>query len=290
MSEAKLFAPISLRGLELANRIVVAPMCQYSAVDGTMSDWHIHHLGSFAISGAGLFIVEATGVEAIGRISPGCTGLYSDENEAAMKRVLGIVRGFGPTPMGIQLAHAGRKASSMIPWQGTGALPADDAEAWPTVAPSALPHSDTWPTPEALDQTGLTRIRNAFVQAAERSLRIGYDLIEIHSAHGYLLHEFLSPISNRRDDDYGGSLENRLRFPLEVFEAVRAVWPEDKPLGVRVSATDWMEDAWDIESTIAYAKALKERGCDFIDVSAGGMSPKQAILLDLGPGYQTEFA
>ncbi|MBT3884923.1 MAG: NADH:flavin oxidoreductase/NADH oxidase [Rhodospirillaceae bacterium] len=290
MSEARLFQPIKLGGLELSNRIVVAPMCQYSAIDGTMTDWHIHHLSSYAISGAGLFIVEATGVEAAGRISPQCTGLYSDENEEAMTRVLATARQFGPTAMGIQIAHAGRKASSIVPWKGTGALPEDDPEAWQTYGPSAVAHSEIWPTPIALDSAGLKRVKDGFVDATKRALRIGYELVEVHSAHGYLLPQFLSPVSNQRADEYGGSLENRMRFPLEVFDAMRAVWPEDKPLGVRVSATDWMEDAWDINSTVAYAQALKERGCDFMDISAGGMSPDHAILMDLGPGYQTEFA
>ena len=290
MSEARLFQPIKLGGLELSNRIVVAPMCQYSAIDGTMTDWHIHHLSSYAISGAGLFIVEATGVEAAGRISPQCTGLYSDENEEVMARTLATARQFGPTVMGLQIAHAGRKASSIIPWKGTGPLPEDDPEAWQTYGPSAVPHSDKWPTPIALDTKGLKRVKDGFVDATIRALRIGFELLELHSAHGYLLHQFLSPISNQRDDEYGGSLENRMRFPLEVFDAIRAVWPEDMPLGVRVSATDWMEDAWDINGTVAYAQALKERGCDFMDISAGGMSPDHAILMDLGPGYQTEFA
>ncbi len=290
MSEAKLFQPIKLGELELSNRIVVAPMCQYSAIDGTMTDWHIHHLSSYAISGAGLFIVEATGVEAVGRISPQCTGLYSDENEEVMTRTLATARQFGPNAIGIQIAHAGRKASSDVPWRGMGPLAEDDSKAWQTYGPSAVPHSPDWPTPIALDEAGLKRVKDGFVQAAGRSLRIGFDLLEIHSAHGYLLHEFLSPVSNQRTDEYGGSLENRLRFPLEVFEAVRAAWPEDKPLGVRVSSTDWMEDAWDINDTVAYAQALEARGCDFIDCSAGGMSPNHAILMDLGPGYQTEFA
>lgn len=290
MADSRLFQPIKLKSLELSNRIVVAPMCQYSAINGTMTDWHIHHLSSYAISGAGLFVVEATGVEAVGRISPRCTGLYSDENEDAMARVLGIARQFGPTSMGIQIAHAGRKASTFIPWKGTGPLPEDDPEAWQVCGPSAVPHSEIWPIPVALDLAGLKRVKNCFAEATERALRIGFDLLEIHSAHGYLLHQFLSPVSNKRDDEYGGSLDNRMRFPLEVFQSVRSIWPEDKPLGVRVSATDWMEDAWDVHDTVAYAQALKERGCDFVDISAGGMSPDHAILMDLGPGYQTEFA
>ncbi len=289
---SKLFSPFALRGLTLPNRIVVSPMCQYSAAEGTVGDWHIMHLGQFAAGGAGLIMVEASGVEAAGRITPGCVGLYSDANEAALARVVGFCRDHGQAKIGIQLAHAGRKASTNLPWRGGGPLGPDEG-AWQTFGPSALPFDPSWHTPQALDRAGLDRIKAGFVQAAQRAERIGFDLIEIHSAHGYLLHSFLSPLSNRREDDYGGSLENRLRFPLEVFEAVRAVWPEDKPLGLRVSASDWMPngwapDSWTIEGTVALAKALKDRGCDFMDVSSGGNSPDQKI--DLGPGYQTHFA
>ncbi|MDP6644126.1 MAG: NADH:flavin oxidoreductase/NADH oxidase [Rhodospirillales bacterium] len=291
MSDSKLFTPIKLRGLELGNRIVVSPMCQFSAVDGNMNDWHVMHLGNLAVSGAGLIIVEATGVELEGRITPGCTGLYSDDNEAAMKRVLDFCREHGNGGIGIQLAHAGRKASSAIPWDRFGALGQDDEDAYPTYAPSAVPYSDGWPTPAALDKAGLERVRGAFVQAAERADRMGFDLIEIHSAHGYLLHSFLSPISNQRDDEYGGSIENRMRFPLQVFDAIRAVWPENKPLGIRISATDWIEGGWDVAASVALAKELKARGCDFIDVSSGGISPAQSFSQDdLGPGYQSAFA
>lgn len=284
---SRLFTPIKLRELELANRIVVSPMCQYSAREGTVGDWHVMHLGQFAVSGSGIVIVEATGVEAAGRITPGCVGLYSDDNEAALRRVVGFCRGYGNTALGIQLAHAGRKASADVPWRGGKPLNGAGG-AWKTVAPSPQPYGPGWPAPAELDGEGLARIKEAFVAAARRALGIGFDLIEIHSAHGYLLHQFLSPLSNRREDDYGGSPENRLRFPLEVFVAVRAVWPAERPLGIRVSATDWVERGWDIEGTIAYARALAERGCDFIVVSSGGMSPRQAI--DAGPGYQTGFA
>ncbi len=284
---SKLFSPLALRGTTLPNRIVVSPMCQYSAEDGTMGDWHLMHLGQFAAGGTGLIVFEASGVEAAGRITLGCAGLYSDENEAAMARVIKFCRDHGEAKIGLQLAHAGRKASTHRPWQGQGSLSAGEG-GWPTFAPSALPFDPRWQTPEALDNAGLARIKAAFVQAAERAGRIGFDLLEVHSAHGYLLHSFLSPLSNRREDDYGGSLENRLRFPLEVFEAVRAAWPEDKPLGLRVSASDWVPGGWDIEGTVALAQALAERGCDFMDVSSGGNSPDQKI--DLGPGYQTHFA
>ena len=284
---AKLFSPFRLRGLELPNRIVVSPMCQYSALEGTVGDWHVMHLGQFAVSGAGLVIVEATGVEPAGRITPGCVGLYSDENEAALARVLRFCRDYGAAKAGIQLAHAGRKASSAQPWRGGASLGEDDG-AWQTVAPSALAVAPGWHTPQALDGAGLARVKAAFVQATERAARLGFDLIELHSAHGYLLHEFLSPLSNRREDEYGGSLENRLRFPLEVFEAVRAAWPGDRPLGLRLSAVDWIEGGWDLEGSIAYSEALKERGCDYICASSGGLSPEQRVAA--GPGYQTGFA
>ncbi len=284
---SKLFTPIQLRGLELANRIVVAPMCQYSATDGTVGDWHVMHLGQFAVSGPGLVFVEATGVEARGRITPGCVGLYSDENEEALARVLRFCRGYGNTKLGIQLAHAGRKASTAAPWNGGKPL-AEDEGAWQTVSSSPDPYGPGWHRPEAMDERLMAEVKTAFVAATERALRLDFDTVEIHSAHGYLLHQFLSPLCNRRDDAYGGSLENRLRFPLEVFDAVRAVWPEDRPLGVRYSATDWIEGGWDLEQSTAYALALKARGCDYIDVSSGGLAPAQAI--DAGPGYQTGFA
>ena len=282
-----LFTPISLRSLELANRIVVSPMCQYSANDGTLTDWHLMHLGQYAVSGAGLVFVEATGVEPEGRITPGCSGLYSDANEAAMARVIRFFRDYGSARIGIQLAHAGRKASADLPWNGGAALKPEQG-AWRTVAPSAIPYGPGWHVPEAMTGQTLQRVRDGFVQATRRAVRLGFDAIEIHSAHGYLLHTFLSPLSNRRDDAYGGSLENRMRYPLEVFDAVRAEWPEDKPLGVRFSASDWIEGGWDLEGSIAYAQALKARGCDFVDVSSGGLAPEQKITA--GPGYQTRFA
>jgi 2,4-dienoyl-CoA reductase-like NADH-dependent reductase (Old Yellow Enzyme family) len=282
-----MFSPISLRSLDLANRIVVAPMCQYSAHDGTMTDWHLMHLGQFAVSGAGLVFVEATGVEPEGRITPGCTGLWSDANEAAMARVIRFFRDYGSARIGIQLGHAGRKASVDLPWNGGAPLTAEK-DAWQTVGPSAVPYGPGWHTPEAMTGQTLQRVRDAFVQATRRAARLDYDVVEVHSAHGYLLHQFLSPISNQRDDEYGGSLANRMRYPLEVFDAVRAEWPEDKPLGVRFSATDWVEGGWDLDEAIAYTEALKARGCDYVDVSSGGNSPEQKIAV--GPGYQTRFA
>lgn len=283
-----LFQPIQLRGVTLPNRIVVSPMCQYSATDGTMSDWHIMHLGQFAVSGAGLVIVEATGVEPEGRISLGCTGLYSDANEAAMKRVIDFCRQHGAAKIGIQLSHAGRKASTAIPWSPKQGMVPPSEGGWQTVAPSPLAFSDKYPMPVGLDDAGLARVKRGFVQATERAARAGFDVIEIHGAHGYLIHQFLSPLSNRRNDAYGGDLEGRMRFPLEVFEAMRAVWPEDRALGIRVSATDYVEGGWDLEQTIAFAKELKKLGCDFIDASGGGLHPSQKI--ELKPGYQVPFA
>ncbi|MGI9424762.1 MAG: oxidoreductase, partial [Hyphomicrobiaceae bacterium] len=212
---------------------------------------------------------------------------YSDENELALARVVKFFRDFGSAKIGIQLAHAGRKASAKLPWQGGTALGTDDG-AWQTVAPSAIPYGPGWHTPEALGDNSLARVKEAFVQAAQRAVRLNFDVVEVHSAHGYLLHSFLSPISNQRSDEYGGALDNRMRFSLEVFEAVRAVWPADRPLGVRFSATDWIDGGWDVESSIAYAAALKARGCDFIGVSSGGLAPRQQIVS--APGYQTAFA
>ncbi len=282
-----LFTPLRLRSLTLPNRIIVSPMCQYSAEDGSANDWHLIHLGSLSLGGAGLLFVEATAVEPIGRITPGCHGLYSDENERALARVVEAIRRYSPINLGIQLAHAGRKGSSEVPWRGGMLIPPNQG-GWQPVAPSALPHlpQETAPTP--LDRAGLQRIRDAFAAAARRALRLGFDAIELHSAHGYLLHEFLSPISNRREDEYGGSRDNRMRFPLEVFEAVRAVWPQDRPLGVRISSTDWVEGGWDIADSVALARELKARGCDWIDCSGGGVSPQQKI--PLGPGYQVPFS
>jgi 2,4-dienoyl-CoA reductase-like NADH-dependent reductase (Old Yellow Enzyme family) len=282
-----LFTPIRLGDLTLRNRIVVSPMCQYSAEDGSATDWHLIHLGHLSLGGAAMLVVEATGVEAIGRITPGCLGLYSDANERALERVVAAVRRYSPVALGIQLAHAGRKASSEVPWRGGQLIPPDRG-GWRPVGPSALAITPEEPAPDALDAAGMTRIRNGFVDSTRRALRLGFDAIELHSAHGYLLHEFLSPIANQRADAYGGSRENRMRFPLEVFEAVRDAWPAGKPLGVRISSTDWVEGGWDIEDSVAYAGELKRRGCDWIDCSSGGVSPQQKIAL--GPGYQVPFA
>jgi len=283
-----LFQPLRLGGLELPNRITIAPMCQYSATEGCATDWHMIHLGGLALSGAGLLILEATAVSPEGRISPGDLGLYSDANEAALARVLAAIRAHSPIPLAVQLSHAGRKASSRAPWEGGTQIPPDAPAGWPTLAPSAMPHAEGEAPPEALDPEGLAKIRDDFVAAARRAARLGLDGIEIHAAHGYLLHQFLSPLANRRQDAYGGAPENRMRFPLEVFEAVRAVFPAERPVWVRVSATDWVEGGWDIEETVAFARALGERGCAAIHVSTGGVSPRQSI--PLSPGYQVPFA
>jgi 2,4-dienoyl-CoA reductase-like NADH-dependent reductase (Old Yellow Enzyme family) len=283
-----LFSPIALGPLELKNRIVIAPMCQYSADNGSATDWHMMHLGHLALSGAGLLIIEATAAEPEGRISPDDLGLWSDENEAALGKVLHAIRRYSPIPVAIQLAHAGRKASTHVPWKGGHAIPSTEKNGWRTFAPSPLPYAEQDEAPIALDAAGLQRVRDAFAAAARRAARLDLDSVEVHSAHGYLLHQFLSPLSNRRDDAYGGSLENRMRFPLEIFDIVRANFPSDKPVGVRVSATDWVDGGWDLEQTAVYAGELKKRGCAYIDVSSGGLSPQQKIKL--GPGYQVPFA
>jgi 2,4-dienoyl-CoA reductase-like NADH-dependent reductase (Old Yellow Enzyme family) len=286
---SKLFSPLQLGGLSLSNRIVIAPMCQYSADgEGNATDWHLMHLGALSHSGAGLLILEATAVTAEARISPDDLGLWSDANEAALARVLEGVRRHSPMPIGIQLAHAGRKASTRVPWEGGAQIAPDEPTGWQTEAPSPLPYSEGEHPPVALDREGLARIRDAFAEAARRAARLGIDLIEIHAAHGYLLHQFLSPLSNRRDDEYGGHLQNRLRFPLEVFDAVRAAFPAERPVTVRLSGTDWAEGGWDIGGTIAFAQALETRGCAAIHVSGGGLTPAQKI--PVGPNYQVPLA
>jgi 2,4-dienoyl-CoA reductase-like NADH-dependent reductase (Old Yellow Enzyme family) len=282
-----LFSPIKLRGLALPNRIMVAPMCQYSADNGEANDWHFTHINMLALSGAAMFCIEATHVEAIGRITPGCLGLWNDATEAALKPILASVRKHSRAAVAMQIAHAGRKGSSQRPWEGGQQIPLG-AGGWQTEGPSPVPHKEGEMPPLAFDAAGLKRVRDAFVAAAKRAERLGIDAIEVHSAHGYLLHQFLSPISNRRTDQYGGSLQNRMRYPLEVFDAIREVFPERKPVGVKVSATDWVEGGWDLAQTIEYAKELKKRGVDWIDASSGGVSPLQKI--PLGPGYQVPLA
>ncbi len=283
-----LFQPWQIGELALANRIVVAPMCQYSAEAGSATDWHLVHLGHLALSGAGLLIVEATAVSAEARITPGDLGLYDDANEAALARVLAAVRAFSPIKAAIQLAHAGRKASSRAPWQGGAQIALGEPGSWRAVAPSAVPHKAGEDAPAALDAAGLRKVRSDFAATARRAARLGFDGVELHAAHGYLLHQFLSPLANQRSDEYGGSLANRMRFPLEVFDTVRAEFPAGRPVWVRVSATDWVEGGWDIDQTVAFAKALRERGCAAIHVSSGGVSPKQVI--PVGPGYQVALA
>ena len=283
----KLFSPRALGSLTLDNRIVVAPMCQYSAVNGSLTDWHLMHLGQYAVGGTGLVFVEATGVEPQGRITPGCPGLYSDDNEAAMSKVIRFYRDYGAAKIGIQLAHAGRKASTDLPWNGGKPLSPEDG-AWETSSASNLPYADGWHTPTALDEAGMKRVKTAFVDATKRAVRLGFDVIEVHAAHGYLLHQFLSPLSNQRADQYGGSLENRLRFPLEIFSAVRDA-AQDTPVGMRFSATDWIDGSgWALDDATQFSHALKSLGCDFIDVSSGGNSPLQKI--EVCPGYQVGFA
>jgi 2,4-dienoyl-CoA reductase-like NADH-dependent reductase (Old Yellow Enzyme family) len=282
-----LFSPIALRGVTLPNRIMVSPMCQYSAHNGEATAWHLQHLTSLALSGAGLVSLEATAIEADGRISSYDLGLYNDATEAALVPVMAAIRAYSNAHVMVQLAHAGRKASTNRPWDGGQQLRLADG-GWITSAPSALAFKEGEEPPVALDQQGLQRVRDNFVESAKRAARLGIDCIELHGAHGYLLHQFLSPLSNTRTDAYGGSLENRMRFPLEVFDAVRAAFPSDNPVGMRVSATDWVDGGWTLDETIVFARELKARGADFIDVSSGGNSPLQKIVL--GPGYQVAFA
>lgn len=272
--------------LTLPNRLVVAPMCQYSAVDGEAQDWHLMHWANLLNSGAGLFIIEATGVTPEGRITPACLGLWDDRTEAALKDKLSRARKLAPpTPVFIQLAHAGRKASSATPWQG-GQLLSTEQGGWETLAPSAIPQLDGERLPHELSKLELQDLITAFVVAAQRAERIGVDGIELHGAHGYLLHQFLSPVANQRTDEYGGSFENRIRFPLELFKAVRAAY--QGVLGIRISASDWIEGGWTPEETAEFASQLKPIGCDFVHISSGGISPKQKIAI--GPNYQVPFA
>ena len=282
-----LFSPIRLAGLELANRIAVSPMCQYSADDGSATDWHLMHLGMLANSGAGLVVVEATHVERHGRITHGCLGLYSDDNEAALARVVYQARRAGHARFGIQLAHSGRKGSAQKPWEGGGAL-RDSEDPWPTIAASALPFGEGWHTPREATEADMDRVRDAFVNSARRAVRIGFDAIELHMAHGYLAHGFMSPLSNKRTDQYGGSFENRMRFPLSVARAVRAAVPKEVPLGARITGSDWREGGLTPDDAVNIAKALKAEGFDFLCVSSGG------VALDIRnpsePGYNVAIA
>ena len=279
-----LFSPIQLGGITLPNRVVIAPMCQYSADDGSMTDWHHVHLGSMACSGAGLFVVEKTNVAREGRITHGCTGLYNDHNEAAMARAVQVYRGITKNPIGIQIGHAGRKASAQVPWLGGKALgPAESP--WPTVGPSAIAFGEGWHTPREFTREEIRGLVDAFVAATLRAKRIGFDLVELHSAHGYLLQQFLSPLSNQRKDEYG---KDRMKFPLEVARAVREVWPKERALGIRINATDWVDGGWTPEEAVVYAKELKRIGLDFICVSSGATVPYAKIPVT--PGFQVPFA
>jgi 2,4-dienoyl-CoA reductase-like NADH-dependent reductase (Old Yellow Enzyme family) len=282
--ESQLFSPIQLGGVTLPNRIVVSPMCQYSADDGCMNDWHLVHLGHLAYSGAGLLMVEATHVTREGRITHGCTGLYNEHNEATIARVIAHCRRVSKNPIGIQIAHAGRKASSQVPWEGRDYLSPDQSP-WPTVAPSPLPFGEGWHVPHELSTREIGEIVDAFVDSAVRAERIGFDVLELHSAHGYLLHQFLSPLSNQRSDEYG---RDRMKFPLEVARAVREAWPRARALGARISANDWVEGGLGPEDAVAYARALERTGFDFVCVSTGGLASH--ARLNLSPGYQVPFA
>lgn len=285
---SRLFSPLTVGKLKLSNRIVIAPMCTYSAQDGCMTDWHLIHLGQLALSGAGLLTIEATAVEPEGRITYGDVGLWSDETEQAMARTLESIRRWSDMPIAIQLAHAGRKASTDLPWKGGRQIAPDHANGWQTLSASAAPFADGENPPTALDRAGIERVRTAFADAARRAGRLGIEAVQIHAAHGYLLHQFLSPLSNRRTDGYGGSLPNRLRLLVEVFDAVRAAVSDKVAVGVRISASDWVEGGWDLVQSEALAQVLDARGCNFLHVSSGGLDERQKITV--GPGYQVPFA
>ncbi|HET9599515.1 MAG TPA: NADH:flavin oxidoreductase/NADH oxidase [Anaeromyxobacteraceae bacterium] len=282
-----LLDPLTLRDVALRNRVAVSPMCQYSAVDGRAGDWHLVHLGSRAVGGAGLVVFEATAVEARGRISPADLGLWEDAQAEPLARVLRFVESQGAVGC-LQLAHAGRKASVRAPWDEGGAPLSPEAGGWPVVGPSAIPFAPGHPLPEPLDGAGIAQVTRAFVDAARRALGAGFRMIELHLAHGYLAHQFLSPLSNRREDGYGGPLAHRTRLAREVTAAVREVWPERLPLLARVSATDWVEGGWTPDETVELARALSALGVDLVDVSPGGTSPTAKV--PVGPGYQTAFA
>ena len=294
---ARLFSPLELRGVAARNRIVVSPMCQYSARDGHVTDWHLVHLGKFAQGGAGIVFMEATAVESRGRITHGDTGIWEDSQVPGLRKIAEFVKSQGALPA-IQIAHAGRKASMARPWYGNGPLTAADLErgdkAWPIVAPSAKPLDQGYALPRAFSDQDFDTVRKAFADAAKRAQAAGFEVLEVHAAHGYLLHSFLSPISNERGDGYGGSLANRMRFPLEVVRAVRDAWPQDKPLFVRVSSIDDVEGGWSLDDTIAFAKKLKDAGVDVVDCSSGGIAGSATaatkMLLPRVPGFQLPFA
>ncbi len=283
-----LFDSLAVGGLALRNRIGLSPMCQYSAVEGVANDWHQAHLGRYAAAGLGVIFTEATHVTRPGRITPGCLGLWTDEQGTAIARILKVIRGIDPeVKLGIQLAHSGRKGSADLPWKG--GKPLNDGSAWETVAPSALPHDEGWPTPRALDAGELPGIVDAFVASARRALAAGFEMMELHGAHGYLIHTFLSPISNHRTDAYGGTREKRMRFPLEVAAAVRKIWPKDKAFGLRLSGQDYLDGGMTVDDTVAFAHELKGIGVDFLDISGGGIWPSK-LKVTVGPGYQVPSA
>lgn len=286
-SMSTLFTPLTLRGLTLRNRVGVSPMCQYSSTDGFSNDWHFVHLGGFATGGAGLVFTEATAVVPEGRISPQDLGIWDDAHVEGLRRITAFVRSQGAA-VGIQLAHAGRKASTKRPWEGSGVVKPVDGGWENVMAPSVVPFSETYPTPHALSLDGIARVVEAFREAARRALMAGFQVAEIHAAHGYLLHEFLSPLSNQRTDDYGGPFANRARLTLEVSAAVRAVWPDDAPVFVRISATDWADGGWNVDESVQLAAQLKTIGVDVVDCSSGGLAAHQKI--EVGPGYQVPFA
>jgi 2,4-dienoyl-CoA reductase-like NADH-dependent reductase (Old Yellow Enzyme family) len=284
-----LFSPFRLADLNLANRIIISPMCQYSADDGVASDWHMTHLGMLANSGAGLLVVESTHVERSGRITHGCLGLYSDACEAALEKVVAHCRRIGSAKLAIQLSHAGRKASAQRPWEGGKALPAGE-DPWPTIAPSAIPFGPDWHHPRAMSESDMAHVRKTFVEAARRAVRIGFDAVELHMAHGYLLHGFLSPLSNQRNDAWGGSPEGRMRFPLEVARDVRDAVPRGTPLGARLTGTDWLDGGLTVTDAVELAKRLSEAGLDYVDVSSGGVSTKGQASVPAEPGYNAALA
>jgi 2,4-dienoyl-CoA reductase-like NADH-dependent reductase (Old Yellow Enzyme family) len=281
-----LFSALKLRGVEFRNRVFVSPMCQYSSREGLANEWHLVHLGSRAVGGAALVVAEATAVSPEGRISPGDTGVWSDAHAEAFRPVAAFIKSQGATP-GIQLAHAGRKASTDVPWRGGQPLSVAEG-GWQAIAPSPVPFAEGWPAPREMTRADIGRVVEEFEAASRRSLAAGFEVVEVHMAHGYLLHEFLSPLSNRRQDEYGGSLAARARFPLEVVEAVRRVWPAELPVFVRISATDWAEGGWDLEQSVQLSRWLRELGVDLVDCSSGGLVPGAKI--PVGPGYQVPFA
>ncbi|MCF0074056.1 NADH:flavin oxidoreductase/NADH oxidase [Dyadobacter sp. CY261] len=283
---SKLFSPVTIKSIQFKNRIVVSPMCQYSSIDGFATDWHLVHLGSRAVGGAGLIITEATAVSPEARISPEDLGIWQDEHLEKLLQITTFISEQGSVP-GVQLAHAGRKASTAVPWKGRAEVPPSEG-GWQTVAPSAIPFSDTYPKPEALDEAGIEKIIFDFTAAAKRALQAGFKVIEIHAAHGYLVHQFLSPLSNHRNDEYGGSFENRIRLLLRIIEGIHTVWPADLPVFTRISATDWVEGGWNPEESVQLVHILKEKGVDLIDVSSGGLAINQQI--PVGPAYQLPFA